>query len=92
MSGGDTLSDAHRSAQMIKAGPDLWINPRFVASMAFDHQHYANSPGPTTLLVTMHDGTVYRIRHEPQYLGGTDAYAVQEAICAASEALAEQRP
>ena len=66
---------------MVRAG-DLWINPQFVASMEMDQRHYANGPGDAVLIVRMQDGAVHRIRHQPGYLDGVDAYQVQAYIAA----------
>lgn len=64
---------------MVKAG-DVSINPAYVASMEWDRRHYMNGPGESVLVVRMVDGAVHRIKHEPQYLGGSDAYDVERRI------------
>jgi hypothetical protein len=71
---------------MIECGPDLKVNPAFVASLAWDNRSYANGPGDSVLVITMHDGTEHRVRHSHRSAwGGVDAYAVEKAICAAFE-------
>lgn len=65
--------------------PDIWVNPNYVAAMVVDRSFYMNGSGPSTLILRMDDGQEYRIRHEPQYLGGADIYKIQAAIEAAIE-------
>lgn len=64
---------------MVKAG-NLTINPARVQSMDWDQRFYMNGPGEQALIVTMVDGTRHRIKHEPQYLGGVNAYEVERKI------------
>ena len=71
---------------MVCAGRDLLINPQHVMSMEWDRRHYANGPGDSALVIHLVTGKSHRVKHEPQYLDGTDAYAVEKAICAALEA------
>lgn len=64
---------------MIKAG-HITINPAFVASMEWEGRWYMNGHGDSTLIIRMQDGHVHRIKHQPQYLDGVDAYQVEKAI------------
>lgn len=73
---------------MVRAG-ELSINPAWVATMEWDRRHYANGPGDSDLVVTMYDGAKHRIKHEPYYLDGVDAYAVEAAITAAIRPLSD---
>jgi hypothetical protein len=73
------------NVRMIKCRDGLMINPKYVASMEWDRRHYFNGPGDTVLVIRMHDGTEHRVKHEPHYLGGADAYAVEMAIVKAME-------
>jgi hypothetical protein len=69
-------------ARMVKAG-DETINPAYVQSMRWQRTSYANAAGDSTLLITMVGGHLIRVKHEPQYTGGADAYAVEKAILGA---------
>lgn len=69
---------------MIRAGRDLLINPHHVMSMEWEQRHYANGPGDSVLLIRLVTGHTHRIKHEPHLWGGTDAYAVEKAICEAT--------
>ena len=71
---------------MVRVTSDLVINPAFVSFMSWDRRHYVNGPGDTVLLITMADGTVHRVQHQPHLLGGTDAYAAERAIVCAFDA------
>ena len=72
---------------MIKCGRDLSVNPQHVSQMHWDRRHYANGPGDSVLVITMADGTVHRVRHEPAYMmDHVDAYKVEQAILAAMAA------
>jgi len=64
---------------MIKAG-NITINSAFVASMSWDRRHYVNGPGDSILVIRMHDGTEHRVKHEPHFLDGADAYQIEKAI------------
>lgn len=67
--------------QMVTVG-DRRINPAYVAHMRWDHRHYVNgSESASALTITMADGLVFSIRHQPQY--GSDAYRVEREILAA---------
>lgn len=67
---------------MIDAGADLKINPAFVASLSWDRRSYFNGPGDSILVITMHDGTVHKVRHTHtgSGWGGLDAYAIERRI------------
>lgn len=65
---------------LVKCGADLWISRELVQSLEWDRRHYMNGPGSSTLVITMADGAVHRIKHEPGYLDGTDAYAIERAL------------
>lgn len=67
---------------MIRIDQDRHINPAFIASLTWDRRDYAWGPSSSVLIITMHDGTEHRVKHEPWYLGGADAYAVEKSILA----------
>jgi len=71
---------------MVRCTPDLIVNPLLVASVAWERRHYMNCAGDSVLLITMVDGTVHRVRHEPHLMGGTDGYDVERRIIAGFEA------
>ena len=70
---------------MIRIDRERHINPAFVVFMEWDRRHYANGPGDSALVITMHDGVQHRVRHEPHLYGGADAYEVEKAILSAIE-------
>ncbi|MBZ4022185.1 hypothetical protein CKO11_06910 [Rhodobacter sp. TJ_12] len=70
---------------MIRINKDLHINPAFVASLEWDRSNYAFGPSDSVLVITMHDGKEHLVRHQPWYLDGTDAYAVERQILASIE-------
>jgi len=80
-----------RPAGMVNAGRYLILNAIHVESMEWDQQHYANGPGDSVLIIRMVTGKEHRIRHEPHYLGGTDARAVEKAICDALKPNSDHR-
>jgi len=67
---------------MIRIDQDRHINPAFVASMEWDHRHYMNG-SDSVLIITMWDGKVHTVKHQPQYLSGPDAYKIEREILAA---------
>lgn len=67
------------TSRMIKAGDEA-INPAYVQSMRWQRTSYANAAGDSTLIITMAGGNVIQVKHEPQYIGGADAYAVEKSI------------
>lgn len=69
---------------LIALDADRKVNPALVASIVWDRRHYANAGPDSILVVTMVNGEVHRVKHEPQYLGGADAYAVEAKIVAAA--------
>ncbi|RWR28715.1 hypothetical protein D2T29_15910 [Sinirhodobacter populi] len=68
---------------MVRIDKDRHVNPAFVSFLEWDRRHYMNGPGESVLVITMYDGTTHRVRHEPGYYGGADAYAVEKAILSA---------
>jgi len=72
---------------MVRCGPDLTINPAFVASLSWERRHYFNSSGNSVLVIIMHDGAKHRVEHTHtgSGWGGVDAYAVERAIVDALE-------
>lgn len=70
---------------LIRIGRHRHINPAYVVFMEWDRRFYANG-SDSALVITMHDGTQHRVEHQPGYLDGADAYAVEKAILAAQEA------
>lgn len=80
---GDGSSRDHAltaGSALVRCGADLWLNRGLVQSLEWDRRHYMNGPGSSTLIITMSDGAVHRIKHEPGYLDGTDAYAIEKAL------------
>lgn len=67
------------TGRMVKAG-DETINPAYVQSMRWRRTTYANAAGDATLIITMVGGHTISVKHEPQYIGGNDAYAIEKAI------------
>ena len=67
---------------MIRIDQNRHINPAFVASMEWDHRHYING-SESVLIITMWDGTVHRVKHQPWYLGCPDATKIEREILAA---------
>lgn len=67
-------------ASLVQCGGDLWLNRDLVQRLEWDRRHYMNGPGSSTLVITMADGAVHRIQHQPGYLDGTDAYAIERAL------------
>lgn len=65
---------------LVKCGPDLWVNKGLVQSLEWDRRHYMSGPGSSTLVITMADGAVHRVQHQVGYLDGTDAYAIERAL------------
>ena len=47
---------------------------------------YVNGSGDAKLRITLKNGMVVTVTHLPQYLGGTDAYAIEREIIAIIEA------
>lgn len=41
--------------------------------------------GESVLVIKMQDGTEHRIKHDPQYLGGVDAFELEVAIWGAKK-------
>lgn len=76
-------------ARLVRTGRDSWVNPQHVTSMEWERRHYANGPGDSILVVRLVTGKEVRVRHEPHYLDGTDAHAVEREILAAMEASGE---
>lgn len=64
---------------LVKCGPDVHINPALIASIHWDRGH-----SYTKLIVTLADGREIRIDHQPHHLGGTDCYAIERDLTAAS--------
>lgn len=69
---------------MIRIDRDRHINPAFVASLEWDHRSYING-SDSILIITMHDGTVHRVKHQPWYLDCPDGYKLEREILAAIE-------
>lgn len=67
---------------MIRIDQNRHINPAFVASMEWDRRHYING-SESVLIITMWDGTVHRVKHQPWYLGCPDATKIEREILAA---------
>lgn len=73
---------------MIRVSRDLSVNPQHVMSMEWERRHYAMGPGDSVLIIRMVTGHEHRVRHEPDYLDGTDCYRIEREI---SKAVAAQR-
>jgi len=71
---------------MLRLGPGHHVDAAAIISTRWDHRHYANCGPDSSLIVTMNDGSEVSVRHEPQYLDGTDAYALERQILAAKGA------
>jgi hypothetical protein len=67
-------------SRLVRAGRDLSIAANQVEAMHWERRDYMNGSGPSFLIVTMISGAEHRIEHCPQYLDGTDAYAVEREI------------
>ena len=67
---------------MIRIDQDRHINPAFVASTEWDRRHYVNG-SDSVLIITMWDGTVHRVKHQPWCLSGPDATTIEREILAA---------
>ena len=67
---------------MIRIDQDRHINPEFVASMEWEHLHYTNGSN-SVLIITMWDGKVHAVKHQPEYLSGPDACKIAREILAA---------
>jgi hypothetical protein len=65
---------------MIDIGGNRSINPTQIAALEWDNRLYMNAGPDATLVITMIDGTKYRVRHQPQFLGGSDAYKIERQI------------
>lgn len=52
------------------------VNPAHVASVVWDRRHYANTGPDSTLVITMANGEVHRVRHGVD----ADAYAVEDRL------------
>ena len=68
---------------MIRIDSDRHVNPEFISFMEWEHRYYANTSGPSTLVITLYDGTRLHVRHQPHLYGGADAYKVEKQILAA---------
>ncbi|WP_157218687.1 hypothetical protein [Flavisphingomonas formosensis] len=65
---------------MVRVNRELMINAAYVSHVKWDRRQYINAPGDSMLVITMADGAVHRVRHEPWLMGGTDCYAVEREI------------
>jgi hypothetical protein len=79
-------AEAKQMTGLVRLDADRHVNPTFVTFIEWDRRHYMNGPGSSALVITMADGTVHRVRHEPHLLGGTDGYEVERAIIEGIEA------
>jgi hypothetical protein len=60
---------------LVKCGRDTIINARDVSSIEWDRGH-----SYTTMVVTMLNGREIRLKHQPQFMDGTDCYLVEAKL------------